>query len=127
MHSTTGMPVSRRASARVFALAALVLFVSAAAQAQETPLTLDAALQSATDRSSSMQAAQSSVRASSQAAVGAGLLPDPMLKAGVDNLPINGSQRFTIGQDFMTQRRIGVEQEWISPEKRRLRSALANQ
>jgi outer membrane protein TolC len=50
-----------------------------------------------------------------------------MLKAGVDNLPVNGPQRFTIGQDFMTMRRIGIEQEWVSPEKRRLRSALANQ
>jgi len=127
MHSNIGMPAFRRASARAFALAALALFVSAAAQAQETPLTLDAALQSATDRSASMQAAQSSVRASSQTAVSAGLLPDPTLKAGVDNLPINGSQRFTIGQDFMTQRRIGIEQEWVSPEKRRLRSELANQ
>ena len=127
MHSSIGIPAFRRASARALALAALVLSVSAAAQAQETPLTLDAALQSATDRSASMQAAQSSVSASSQTAVSAGLLPDPMLKAGVDNLPINGSQRFTIGQDFMTMRRIGIEQEWVSPEKRRLRSALANQ
>jgi outer membrane protein TolC len=125
------MPVSRRAPARAFALAALVLafgpFMSAAAPAQETPLTLDAALQSAADRSASVQAAQSSVRASSQAAVSAGQLPDPMLKAGVDNLPIDGSQRFTIGQDFMTMRRVGIEQEWVSPEKRRLSSELANQ
>jgi outer membrane protein TolC len=73
------------------------------------------------------RAAQSSVRASSEAVISAGQLPDPMLKAGVDNLPVNGPQRFTIGQDFMTMRRIGIEQEWVSPEKRRLRSALANQ
>ena len=90
-------------------------------------MTLDAALQSATDRSASMQAAQSSIRASSQAVVRAGQLPDPTLKAGVDNLPINGSQAGTIGQDFMTMRRIGIEQEWVSPEKRRLRTELANQ
>ncbi len=89
-------------------------------------MTLDAALQSATDRSSAMQAAQAAVRAGSQAAVKAGQLPDPMLTAGVDNLPIDGPQRFTIGQDFMTQRRIGIEQEWVSPKKRRLRSSLAD-
>lgn len=73
-----------------------------------------------------MGAAQASVRASSDAAVRAGQLPDPMLKAGIDNLPVNGSQRFTIGQDFMTMRRIGIEQEWVSGDKRRLLSARAN-
>jgi outer membrane protein TolC len=74
-----------------------------------------------------MQAAQASERASSEAAVKAGQLPDPTLKAGVDNLPVTGPQKFTIGQDFMTMRRIGIEQEWVSGDKRRLRTALANE
>ena len=86
------------------------LLVAGAVHAQPSPLTLDAALQSATDRSASMQAAQASVLARSEAAVKAGQLPDPMLKAGIDNLPVNGGQRFTVGQDFMTMRRIGIEQ-----------------
>lgn len=103
------------------------LLVAGAAHAQQPPFTLDAALQSATDHSASMQAAQASVRASSEAAVKAGQLPDPMLKAGIDNLPVNGGQRFTVGQDFMTMRRIGIEQEWVSGDKWRLRSALANE
>lgn len=103
------------------------LLVAGAVHAQPSPVTLDAALQSATDHSASMQAAQASVRASAEAAVKAGQLPDPMLKAGIDNLPVNGGQRFTVGQDFMTMRRIGIEQEWVSGDKRRLRSALANE
>lgn len=103
------------------------LLVAGAVHAQQPPFTLDAALQSATDHSASMQAAQASVRASSEVAVKAGQLPDPMLKAGIDNLPVNGGQRFTVGQDFMTMRRIGIEQEWVSGDKRRLRSALANE
>jgi outer membrane protein TolC len=129
MHSSITAPVFRRGCARASALALFIFLLGggAAVEAQESALTLDAALQSATDRSASMQAAQSSVRASSQAAIRAGQLPDPTLKAGVDNLPINGSQGFTIGQDFMTMRRIGIEQEWVSPEKRRLRTELANQ
>ncbi|KVN52411.1 transporter [Burkholderia ubonensis] len=121
-----GTPLRRRVPCRVHTLVAALL-VAGAAHAQQAPFTLDAALQAATDRSSSMQAAQASVRASSEAAVKAGQLPDPMLKAGIDNLPVNGPQRFTIGQDFMTMRRIGIEQEWVSGEKRRLRSALANE
>jgi outer membrane protein TolC len=127
MSLTFGTPSLRRATVHARTLFALLAFASVAAHAQQAALTLDAALQSATDRSAAMQAAESSVRASSELAVSAGQLPDPMLKAGVDNLPVNGPQRFTIGQDFMTMRRIGIEQEWVSPEKRRLRSALANQ
>ncbi|KWF00966.1 transporter [Burkholderia ubonensis] len=121
-----GTPLRRRVPCRVHTLVAALL-VAGVAHAQQAPFTLDAALQAATDRSSSMQAAQASVRAGSEAAVKAGQLPDPMLKAGIDNLPVNGPQRFTIGQDFMTMRRIGIEQEWVSGEKRRLRSALANE
>ncbi|KFX64456.1 MULTISPECIES: TolC family protein [Paraburkholderia] len=126
MPLTIGTPSCRRPPLRTRSLFAVLILASVAAHAQETPVTLDAALQSATDRSAAMGAAQASVRASSEAAVKAGQLPDPMLKAGVDNLPVNGPQRFTIGQDFMTQRRIGIEQEWVSGDKRRLRSALAN-
>ncbi|KVO26368.1 transporter [Burkholderia ubonensis] len=121
-----GTPLRRRVPCRAHTLVAALL-VAGVAHAQQAPFTLDAALQAATDRSSSMQAALASVRASSEAAVKAGQLPDPMLKAGIDNLPVNGPQRFTIGQDFMTMRRIGIEQEWVSGEKRRLRSALANE
>lgn len=102
------------------------MLASVAAHARETPVTLDAALQAATDHSAAMGAAQASVRASSEAALRAGQLPDPTLKAGVDNLPVTGQQKFTVGQDFMTMRRIGIEQEWVSGEKRRLRSELAN-
>ncbi|MFM0010658.1 TolC family protein [Paraburkholderia sediminicola] len=126
MPLTIGTPSCRRAPLRARSLFAALILASVAAHAQETPVTLDAALQSATDRSAAMGAAQASVRASSEAAVKAGQLPDPMLKAGVDNLPVNGPQRFTIGQDFMTMRRIGIEQEWVSGDKRRQRSALAN-
>ncbi|WP_250478277.1 TolC family protein [Caballeronia sp. INML1] len=126
MPSIIGTPSCRRASLRARSLFAALILTSVAAYAQETPFTLDAALQAATDHSAVMGAAQASVRASSEAAVRAGQLPDPMLKAGIDNLPVTGQQKFTVGQDFMTMRRVGIEQEWVSGEKRRLQSALAN-
>src|SRR5579864_2044401 len=126
MPFTFGTPSYRRVPLRARSIFAALILASGAAHAQEAPVSLDAALQFATDRSAGMQAAQASVRASSEVAVKAAQLPDPMLKAGVDNLPVNGPQRFTIGQDFMTMRRIGIEQEWVSGDKRRLRSALAN-
>ncbi len=124
MYLPIGMPVSRCARLRACAFIVALATGSTAAFAQQAALTLDAALQSAMSRSATMQAAQSSVRASAEVAIKAGQLPDPMFKAGIDNLPINGDQRFTIGQDFMTMRRIGIEQEWVSPEKRQLRAEL---
>src|ERR1700739_2913735 len=127
MPLTIYTPSCRRAPLRARSLFAALILASVAAHAQEAPVTLDVALQSATDRSAAMGAAQASVRASSEASVRAGQLPDPMLKAGVDNLPVNGPQRFTIGQDFMTMRRIGIEQEGVSGDKRRLRLAVANE
>jgi outer membrane protein TolC len=126
MPLTIDTPSRRRAPLRAHSLFTALILTSVAAYAQETPVTLDAALRAATDHSTTMGAAQASVRASSEAAVRAGQLPDPTLKAGVDNLPVTGPQKYTIGQDFMTMRRIGIEQEWVSGDKRRLRSELAN-
>ncbi|VVE39090.1 TolC family protein [Pandoraea sputorum] len=126
MHSIFNAPGYRRVSARTCAVLVLlcVTGTASAASAQETGLSLDASLQSAMDHSAALQAAQASVRASAQAAARVGQLPDPTLKAGIDNLPINGDQRFAVGSDFMTMRRIGIEQEWVSSDKRRLRSDL---
>ena len=62
------------------------------------------------------------MRSSREMAVAAGQLPDPVLKMGVDNLPINGEDRFSVTRDFMTMRRIGVMQELTRGEKRELRA-----
>jgi len=121
-------PLERCASWRAPVVWAALLFPSLLyAQSVPTRLSFDAALQAATTNSASIQAAQASIRASEQAAVKAAQLPDPMLKVGIDNVPINGPQRFTAGQDSMTMRRIGIEQEWVSGEKRQLRAAWANE
>ena len=126
MSFTIATPCHRRAPLRVRSLCAALIFASAGAFAQQAPVTLETALQAATDQSSAIQAAGASVRASSQTVIKAGQLPEPVLSAGIDDLPINGSQGFTIGQNILTMRRIGIEQEWVSRDKRRLRSALAD-
>ena len=109
----------------LIALAAFVM-CAARASAQGRGMTLDEALQVAQDRSSSIQATQAAVLGDSAVVVKAGQLPNPTLKLSVEDLPINGPQAFTIGQDDFTMRGIGIEQEWVSPAKRRLRTALAN-
>lgn len=128
MHSVTAMPARRRGRLRLRALVfALALPQGFVAHAQTTSsLTLEAALQSATDHNAAIQAAQTSVDASAQSIVSAGQLPNPNLTAGIDALPINGDQGFTVGQNILTMRRIGIEQEWVSPRKRALQSDLAS-
>jgi hypothetical protein len=49
--------------------------------------------------------------------------PDPTLKVGIDNVPLSGTDRFSLSGDFMTMRRIGISQELTRADKLRWRSA----
>lgn len=106
---------------RAAALAAAILPALAAA----APLSLDQALSLAVQRSESARAARAGVISASEAARAAGQLPDPTLRAGVDNLPVTGGDRFSTTRDSMTMKRIGVSQEWLSADKRAARQAAA--
>ena len=97
-------------------------FASANSHAQQA-LTLDQALRAAQDRSRQLVAQESAASASREMAVAAGQLPDPTLKAGINNLPINGPDRFSLTRDFMTMRSIGVAQEITRSDKLKARSA----
>lgn len=55
----------------------------------------------------------------------AGELPDPRLKLGLENLPVSGQGRFRYDFDFMTQRSIGIAQEFPNEEKRTARKVRA--
>ncbi|WP_249931315.1 TolC family protein [Ramlibacter sp. 2FC] len=86
------------------------------------PLSLREAQALAAGRSQQLVANGASIAASRQMAVAAAQLPDPVLKLGIENLPINGPDRLSLSRDFMTMRRIGLMQEWPREEKRRLRA-----
>ncbi len=86
------------------------------------PLTLQEAQGLAVGRSQQLAAGNASITASREMAAAAGQLPDPVLKFGVENLPINGADRFSLSRDFMTMRRIGLSQELTGTRKRQLRS-----
>ena len=108
------------------ALFAGVMLVSLAVQSAE-PLTLDEAQRIAVSRSQQVVANEASAASARRMAQAAGQLPDPVLKAGIDNLPLNGPDRFSLTRDFMTMRRIGVMQELPDGGKRRLRTQRAVQ
>lgn len=90
--------------------------------ATEPSLTLADAQRLAVERSRQLASSDFAVSASRDMAVAAGQLPDPVLKLGVDNLPANGPDRFSVTSDFMTMRRVGVMQELTRTDKRRFRS-----
>lgn len=96
-------------------------FLSLSVWAAE-PLSLVEAQTLAIGRSQQLAANSASISASRQMAVAAGQLPDPVLKLGVESLPINGPDRLSLTRDFMTMRRIGLSQEIPRAEKRQLRS-----
>jgi outer membrane protein TolC len=100
----------------------LLLVAPAAVYAAEASLSLAEAQRIAAERSRQLVAQDSAVLASREMAVAAGQLPDPSLKFGIENLPVNGSDAFSTTADFMTMRRIGVMQELTRGEKRQLRA-----
>ncbi len=92
------------------------------AHAVDAPLTLAEAQRRAVERSRQLVGQDSAVAASREMAVAAAQLPDPVLRFGIDNLPISGADQFSVTRDFMTMRRIGVMQEFTREEKRQLRA-----
>lgn len=63
---------------------------------------------------------------SAQSSVGpADALPDPKLSLGIENLPIEGHERYSVNDDFMTMRKIGISQDVPNSDKRLARKTLA--
>ena len=111
------MPLAARA-ALAFAIGAAALQVQGA-----SPLTLDEALRLAQQRSRQLGAEALSAQASRSMAVAAGQRPDPTLKAGINNLPIDGPDRFAITRDFMTMRSVALMQDLTRSAKLQARAA----
>lgn len=97
----------------------------AAGPAAAEPLTFQQAL-SIAERSAPENLAQTAQLDAARAAViPADALPDPKLSLGVDNLPLEGPDRYRLDRDFMTMRRIGLMQEVPNGDKRHARRQLA--
>lgn len=88
----------------------------------QTGLSLGEAQRIALGQSRQLPAQDLAAGAARDMAVAAARLPDPVLKIGVDNLPVQSQDRFKLNADSMTMRRIGVMQEFTRADKRRLRA-----
>lgn len=105
--------------------AALLAVALLPGPAPAAPLSLDEALDLAVQRSATTRGAQAGALSAAEAARIAGQLPDPVLSAGIDNLPVTGRDRLSTTADSMTMKRIGVSQEWLSADKRAAQRAAA--
>lgn len=90
-------------------------------------LTLSEALQTAVARSQQVFASEASAAALAELAVAAGQLPDPVLKLGVESVPLSGPERFSLTRDFMTTQTISLMQELTRGDKRQLRVERVHQ
>ena len=97
-------------------LAGLITGVDAA------DLSFEQALQRAVEQTPQLRQRQADLAGASSAMVAADALPDPKVFAGIDNLPVQGADRFTLTRDFMTMQKIGVIQEIPNAARRRARA-----
>ncbi|MEX6504013.1 TolC family protein [Pseudomonas zhanjiangensis] len=101
-------------------LAALTV-CALAAPGLAAALTLDEALRRAERDAPSLAAQVANREAATQAAIPAGELPDPKLALGLQNVPIEGDDRWRLGREPMTMQMVGVMQEVPNRAKRRAR------
>jgi outer membrane protein, heavy metal efflux system len=104
---------------------ALLALMSLAGTACADPLSFDAALALAVSETPALRAEAAQVDAARQAAIPAGALPDPKMALGVDNVPIDGPNRYSLTSEPMTMTRIGLMQEFPNEAKRDARVAVA--
>lgn len=92
----------------------------------EPNLSLDEAINLAARGQPLLQSFDEASRASQQAAIAAGQLPDPKLRLGIVNLPITGGEAGRFNSDDMTMSTIGIMQEMV-PESERKAAAQSMQ
>jgi outer membrane protein, heavy metal efflux system len=88
-------------------------------------LSLDEATQLALEQAPALTAQQDAVAAAEAGLPAAAALPDPRLSVGIDNLPISGAGRFSLTNEAMTMRRVGLMQDVPNRAKRDARTAGA--
>lgn len=105
-------------------LIALLLFLSFG-PALADGLSFEEALRQAEANAPELKAAEARRAGAAEAVEAADALPDPRAFVGIENLPIEGPDRFSLQHDFMTMRTVGVMQEFPNAGKRRAREAKA--
>ncbi len=85
-------------------------------------LSLQSAITAALERSQALAVPAANARAARELAVAAGQRPDPVLNLSLNNVPVNGADRWSTTNDFMTMKSVGIMQTLPSQSKRQARS-----
>lgn len=116
---------SRASGVAALCLGIVIAAMPLVALAAPIELPLSEAVRRAIARAPLLDARRLQVEAARQEARRAGALPDPMLMAGIDNLPVTGADAFDTDVDNMTMKKIGVRQEFPARAKREAQRILA--
>lgn len=112
------MGTTRRSATLALLAPSAILFFSIGAAANDRPLGLEETRRLAVARSPVMTAIMANALAQREMAVAAAQRPDPVLKLGASNVPIEGAERYSLDRDFMTMANIAITQELPSQAKR---------
>jgi len=85
---------------------------------QAAPWTLEQTLTAAQRYSAALPASRNEARALDAMADSATQLPDPKLKFGIENVPVQGSNDRRFTREGMTMQRVGIMQSYVSQQKR---------
>ena len=126
-HAGRRQPSTR--AGRPLARLALVLATLGGAAALADPaapgLSYAEALELARDHAPALRAQQATLAGASALAPAASTLPDPRLSVGLENLPVNGPDRWSTTRDGGTMQRIALMQEVPNRAKREAREQAA--
>jgi outer membrane protein TolC len=95
-----------------------VLFAASVSAAYAAEFSLQQTLTAAEHYSAELSANRNQSNALSAMADSARELPDPKLKFGIENVPVQGSNSHRFTREGMTMQRIGIMQDYVSEEKR---------
>jgi len=125
LHFASVRPAHGRATLFTRYFFAAIAALPIAATADETPLSLLDAVKQAESHAPNIDARQAALTSADRAVTPAGQLPDPQLVVGIDNLPVDTGDAWSLSRDFMTMRKVGVMQTFPRKEKRELRMQRA--
>ncbi|WP_435947558.1 TolC family protein [Dryocola sp. BD586] len=100
-----------------------VLFAASCSAAAAAEYSLQQTLTAAEHYSAELSANRNQSNALNAMADSARELPDPKLKFGIENVPVQGSNRNRFTREGMTMQRIGIMQDYVSGEKRDRKAA----
>ena len=113
---------ARAAIQSIKCIAVVATIGASVAIAGDPPLTLAEAQRRAVERSTALKAQDAAISASREMAVAAAQLPDPVATLALNNLPVDGPDAWSVTNDFMTMRSVGLMQEFTREEKRKARA-----